>query len=344
MGRDSGSPLNPRCMLDTFVVGRSNDLAYAAIRRIAETNPTHRPAFTPLYVYGAEGLGKTHLLQGLTAARRASGSQPLYLNANDVQESLASRTPPLFLARQHADIVIIDDVQDVLSGRTGDAGCSALRALLESYCPVVMAADRAPSDFDLPRDIVSRLVGGLVTQITPMEMEVRSAILVRLLERAQAEEPTFFLSPVLLRRIATVRGAKGRQLEGIMNRLLAEHQLVGRPVTPDTAEDATRATVPLMQTKGVTLANILLAVETTYGISRAELLSARRARRVARPRQVMMYLAKELTPRSLPEIGRYIGNRDHTTVMHGVRKVIELMALHPAFAREVERLSRELQA
>jgi chromosomal replication initiator protein len=345
-----GSPLDPRLTFESFVVGRSNTLAQAAAKQVALTRRGEPLMFNPLYVHAPVGLGKTHLLHAITWAGNNGGDRKmLYLTAERFMygfvSALRSQTTLAFKEAVRAiDVLVIDDLQ-FLQGRSTQAEfCHTLNALIDAGRQVVIASDRPPSDLESLDDRVrSRLAGGLVVEIGSLGEELRLEILKHRVAAARAHHPGFEVPASVLGFIAKSVTHNGRDLEGAVNRLLAHSKLTAQPITLEMAEREMRDLIRPAEPKRVRIEDIQRVVARQYNVSRADLLSSRRTANVVRPRQVAMYLAKVLTLRSLPEIGRRFGGRDHTTVLHAVRKIENLAGHDTALAEEIEGLKRQLQ-
>ncbi len=345
-----GSPLDPRLSFDTFVVGRSNTLAHAAARQVAEARRGDLVMFNPLYIHAGVGLGKTHLLHAVTWAGNARGERKvLYLTAEKFMygfvSALKAQNAIAFKeALRGIDVLVIDDLQ-FLQGKNIQAEfCHTLNALIDAGRQVVIAADRPPTELETLDDRVrSRLAGGLVVEIGPLGEELRMEILKTRIEAARQHHPGFDVPEPVLSYIAKSVTQNGRDLEGALNRLLAHSKLTAQTVTLEMAEREVRDLIRPQEPKRVKIEDIQRVVARQYNVSRSDLLSSRRTANVVRPRQVAMYLAKTLTLRSLPEIGRRFGGRDHTTVLHAVRKIEGLVGNDVALAEEIELLKRQLQ-
>jgi chromosomal replication initiator protein len=345
-----GSPLDPRLTFETFIVGRCNTLAHAAAKQVATSRRGEPLMFNPLYTHAAVGLGKTHLLQAITwAGNNAGDRKMLYLTAERFMygfvSALRTQTTLAFKEAVRAiDVLVIDDLQ-FLQGRSTQAEfCHTLNALIDAGRQVVIASDRPPADLESLDDRVrSRLAGGLVVEIGSLGEELRLEILKSRIAAARMHHPGFEVPAPVLGFIAKSVTHNGRDLEGAVNRLLAHSKLTGQPVTLEMAEREMRDLIRPAEPKRVRIEDIQRIVARQYNVSRADLLSSRRTANVVRPRQVAMYLAKVLTLRSLPEIGRRFGGRDHTTVLHAVRKIENLAGNDSAFAEEIEALKRQLQ-
>ena len=345
-----GSPLDPRLGFDTFVVGRSNTLAHAAAKQVALARRGEPVMFNPLYVHAGVGLGKTHLLQAIAwAGNGIADRKVLYLTAEKFMygfvAALKSQTALAFKeALRGIDVLVIDDLQFLQGKSTQVEFCHTLNALIDAGRQVVIAADRPPSDLESLDDRVrSRLAGGLVVEMGSLEEELRLEILKSRVAAARAHHSGFDVPAPVLTFIAKTITHNGRDLDGALNRLLASNKLTGLPITMDMAERAVRDLIRPQEPKRVKIEDIQRVVARQYNVSRADLLSSRRTANVVRPRQIAMYLAKTLTLRSLPEIGRRFGGRDHTTVLHAVRKIESLVGNDNVLAEEIEILKRLLQ-
>lgn len=344
-----GSPLDLRLTFENFVIGRSNTLAHAAAKQVAVARRGEPVMFNPLYIHAGVGLGKTHLLQAITWAGNDGERKVLYLTAEKFMygfvSALRTQTALAFKeALRTIDVLVIDDLQFLQGKSTQAEFCHTLNALIDAGRQVVIAADRPPTDLESLDDRVrSRLAGGLVVEMGPLGEELRLEILKTRVAAARQYHPGFDVPAPVLSYIAKSVTHNGRDLEGAVNRLLAHNKLTGQPVTMEMAEREVRDLIRPQDPKRVKIEEIQRAVARHYNVSRADLLSSRRTANVVRPRQVAMYLAKTLTLRSLPEIGRRFGGRDHTTVLHAVRKIEGLVGSDALLAEEIEALKRQLQ-
>ncbi|MBX6425940.1 MAG: chromosomal replication initiator protein DnaA [Variibacter sp.] len=343
-----GSPLDPRLTFETFLVGRSNTLAHAAAKQVAQARRGDALMFNPLYIHADVGLGKTHLLQAIAWAGGLNERKMLYLTAERFMygfvSALKTQTALAFKdALRGIDVLIIDDLQFLQGKSTQTEFCHTLNALVDSGRQVVVAADRPPGDLEsLDERVRSRLAGGLVVEIGPLGEELRLEILKARVAAARQHHPGFDVPAPVLAFIAQNVTHNGRDLDGALNRLLATNKLTGQPVTMEMAELAVRDLVRPPEPKRVKIEDIQRAVARHFNVSRADMLSSRRTANVVRPRQIAMYLAKTLTLRSLPEIGRRFGGRDHTTVLHAVRKIETLADKDQGLAQDLEILKRML--
>ena len=345
----SGSPLDRRLTFGNFVVGRSNQLACAAAQRVAEAAPGSAPVYSPLYIHAAVGLGKTHLLQATAHAVTEGGRRVIYLTAERFMygfvAALKAQTSIAFKEKLRAiDVLIIDDVQFLQGKSIQTEFCHTLNALIDDGRQVIVAADRPPADLEsLDERVRSRLAGGLCVEMETLDEALRVKILENRVQAARALHPGFALTPAVMAYVARAIATNGRDLDGAVNRLMAHATLSGTAHTVETAEAAIRDLVRLREPKRVKIEDIQKLVANHYNVSRADILSSRRTAVVVRPRQIAMYLSKALTLRSLPEIGRRFGGRDHTTVLHAVRKIEALSGKEAALAEELELLKRLLQ-
>ncbi|MBT4772827.1 MAG: chromosomal replication initiator protein DnaA [Rhodospirillaceae bacterium] len=340
---DIRAALDERFKFGSFVVGRSNELAHAAARRVGEAKSV---PFNPLFLYGGVGLGKTHLMHAIAwhLTEREPQRRVLYMSAEKFMyqfiRALRYRTIMDFKEQfRSVDVLMIDDIQ-FIAGKdsTQEEFFHTFNALVDQNRQIIVSADKSPSDLDgMEERLKSRLGCGLVADIHPTDYELRLGILQAKAEHIGAEIPDKVLEFLAHKITSNVR-----ELEGALNRIVAHTTLVGRPVTLETTQDVLHDLLRANDRR-VTIEEIQKRVAEHFNIRLADMHSARRARAVARPRQVAMYLAKQLTSRSLPEIGRKFGGRDHTTVMHAVRKVEELRAGDAGFNEDVELLRRMLE-
>ncbi len=342
--REISAPLDPRFTFENFVVGKPNELAYAAARRVAEAKTV---PFNPLFLYGGVGLGKTHLMHAIAwnIRRRTPERRIIYLSAEKFMYQFvrALRTKDTMAFKEQfrsVDVLMIDDVQ-FIGGReaTQEEFFHTFNALVDQNRQVVISADKSPTDLEgVEERMRSRLGWGLVADIHPTTYELRLSILQAKAERMAAEIPGKVLEFLAHKITSNVR-----ELEGALNRIVAHGTLVGRSITLETTQEVLHDLLRANDRR-VTIEEIQKRVAEHYNVRVADMHSARRARAVARPRQVAMYLSKQLTSRSLPEIGRKFGGRDHTTVMHAVRKIEEIKATDNSFAEDVELLRRMLDS
>lgn len=344
-----GSPLDRRLAFETFLVGRSNALAHAAAQQVARAKPREAPSFNPLYIHAAVGLGKTHLLQAIAGAAEANRRRVLYLTAERFMfgfvSALKAQTASAYKENLRGiDVLIIDDLQFLQGKMLQQEFGHTLNALLDGGQQVAIAADRPPSDLEAFEErLRSRLAGGLAIEMGQLEEELRQKILERRIAAAKVNHPGFEVPASVMAYVARTVCSSGRDLDGAVNRLLAHNTLTDRPITLEMAEMALRDLVRTQEPKRVKIEDIQRVVAKHYNVSRADILSSRRTQTVVRPRQVAMFLSKQLTLRSLPEIGRRFGGRDHTTVLHAVRKIDDLATKDVTLAEEIELLKRLLQ-
>jgi chromosomal replication initiator protein len=350
-GGFEGSPLDPRLSFASFVVGTSNRLAHAAAQQVAGAFSSPQSPFNPLFLHGNVGLGKTHLLHAISweVKQQKPEAEVLYLTAERFMsgfvQALRARDALAFKEKlRNIDILLIDDMEFLQGPTIQQEFCHTLNSLIDGGRHVVVAADRAPTHLDkLDMRMRSRLGGGLVAEIKAMDYELRHQILEKRAQEACAETDGLDVSDTVLAFLAERLTESGRELEGAVHRLRASYQLTDEPVTIAVAEQIVRDLMRGAEPRRVRIDDILRTVSKHYGVNRGDLLSGRRNRSIVRPRQIGMYLAKLLTSRSLPEIGRRFGNRDHTTVLHAIRKIEQLMSDDTQLREEIELLKRLLR-
>jgi chromosomal replication initiator protein len=343
-----GAPLDPRFTFDSFVVGKPNELAHAAARRVGEGGEV---AFNPLFLYGGVGLGKTHLMhaiahelqqrQGQLKVVYLSAEQFMYRFIRALRERQMMDFKELF---RSVDVLMVDDVQFIAGKEsTQEEFFHTFNALVDQRKQIVISADRAPGEIkDLEERIKSRLQCGLVVDLHPTDYELRLGILQQKVQQYRRQYPELQISDGVLEFLAHRISNNVRVLEGALMRLFAFASLVGREITLELAQDCL-ADILKASDRKVTIEEIQRRVSEHYNIRLSDMIGPKRVRTIARPRQVAMYLSKHLTTRSLPEIGRRFGGRDHTTVMHGVRRIEELKAHDHQIAEDLELLRRALE-
>ena len=342
--------IDPRFTFDAFVVGKPNEFAYACARRVAEQPSS--PGFNPLFLYGGVGLGKTHLMHAvaweLVGCASSGVGRPVsvaYMSAEKFMyrfiAAIRSQSTMQFKEQlRSVDVLMIDDLQFLIGkDNTQEEFFHTFNALVDVGKQIVVSADKSPSDLSgLDDRLRTRLGYGMVADLHATTFELRISILEAKASRAGVAVPAKVLDFLAHKITGNVR-----ELEGALNRLVAHANLFGRPITVETTQEVLHDLLKAHD-KRVTIEEIQKRVAEHFAIRLTDMASARRARSVARPRQVAMYLAKQLTSRSLPEIGRRFGNRDHTTVMHAVARVGDLMNRDAAFAEDVELLRRLLES
>jgi chromosomal replication initiator protein len=345
---DLAAPLDPRFTFDGFIVGKPNEFAYACARRVAERPSS--PGFNPLFLYGGVGLGKTHLMHaiGLELTRPARPAGPVsvaYMSAEKfmyrfIAAIRSQQTMEFKEQLRSVDVLMIDDLQFLIGkDNTQEEFFHTFNALVDAGKQIVVSADKSPSDLSGLEDrLRTRLGCGMVADLHATTFELRISIL-----EAKAAASGVAVPPKVLEFLAHKITTNVRELEGALNRMIAHANLFGRSVTLEATQEVLHDILKAHDRR-VTIEEIQRKVSEHWNIRLTDMSSARRARAVARPRQVAMYLAKQLTSRSLPEIGRKFGNRDHTTVMHAVSRVTELMERDTAFAEDVELLRRMLES
>ena len=343
-----GASLDSRYTFDNFVVGKPNELAHAAARRVAEGGDV---SFNPLFLHGGVGLGKTHLMHAIAweIKKRDPNAKVLYLSAEQfmyrfVQALRFKDTISFKEMFRSVDVLMVDDVQFIAGkSSTQEEFFHTFNALIDQNKQVIISGDRAPVDMEQLEDrIKSRLQWGLVVDVHPTDYELRLGILLSKQESQARYNSTVEVSPGVLEFMAQRISSNVRVLEGALTRLYAFGSLVGRPVTLEMAQESLSDILRATDRK-VTIDEIIRKVTDHYGVNLTDMLSARRTRSIARPRQVAMYLSKKLTSKSLPEIGRRFGKRDHTTVIHAVKKIEELQSTDNQIAKDIEVLRRMLE-
>jgi chromosomal replication initiator protein len=337
------SRLNPDLTFDSFVTGKANQLARAAALQVADNPGT---SYNPLFLYGGVGLGKTHLIQavGNQLLLRNPKANIRYIHAEqfvgDVVKAYQRKAFETFKSYYHSlDLLLIDDIQ-FFSGknRTQEEFFYAFEALIAAKKQIIITSDTYPSEIDGIDDrLVSRFGSGLTVAIEPPELEMRVAILLKKAEhegRAFPDEVAFFVAKHLRSNV--------RELEGALRKILAFSSFHGKDINIDVAREALKDLLSVQKTQ-ISVENIQKTVADFYKIRVADMYSARRPTNIARPRQIAMYFAKELTQKSLPEIGELFGGRDHTTVLHAVRKIAELRAKQPELNHELHVLEQTLK-
>ena len=343
-GDELGGVLDPRMTFENFIVGKPNELAYAAAMRAAESDA---PSFNPLFLHGGVGLGKTHLMHAIAwqIRRRDPSRKVVYLSAEKFMyrfiRALRYRDTMQFKEQfRSVDVLMVDDVQ-FISGKdsTQEEFFHTFNALIDQNRQIILSADKSPTNLGgMEERLRSRLNWGMVADIQPTTFELRLGIL-----QSRAEQENIELPQKVMEYLAHKITSNVRELEGALTRLAAHAQLVGREITVESANDALHDLLRANERR-VTIEDIQKTVAEHFNIKLADMSSPRRARAVARPRQVAMYLSKHLTSRSLPEIGRKFGGRDHTTVMHAIRKIDELTADDQTLAEDVRLLRRGLES
>lgn len=344
-----GAPLDARYTFDQFIVGKPNELAHAAAQRVAKGGPV---TFNPLFLYGGVGLGKTHLMHAIAweIKDRNPKARVLYLSAEQfmyrfVQALRFKDTMSFKELFRSVDVLMVDDVQFIAGkNSTQDEFFHTFNALIDQNKQIIISADRAPGEIDGLEDrIKSRLQWGLVVDLHPTDYELRLGILQSKAELQLKHYPEVVVANGVLEFLAHRISNNVRVLEGALTRLFAFASLVGREVTMELVQEALSDILRASDRK-VTVDEIIRKVADHYNLRLSDILSPKRTRSIARPRQIAMFLAKTLTSKSLPEIGRRFGGRDHTTVIHAVKKIEELRSVDNQIDEDVELLRRMLEA
>jgi chromosomal replication initiator protein len=345
----SGSPLDRRYTFHSFLVGQSNAFAHAAAQQVARAQPGDKPIYNPLYLHASVGLGKTHLCQALAQDLEAAGRRIVYLTAEKFMygfvSALKAQNAIAFKEKLRTiDVLVIDDVQFLTGKSIQLEFCHTLNALLDAGKQVIIAADRPPCDLETVEERMrSRLQAGLVIEMGQLDEALRIKILEARIAAARSHFAAFAVKPEVVTWLARQLTANGRDLEGAVNRMLAHATLTGEPIDLATAELAIKDLIRPREPRKVKIEDIQRLVANHFNVSKSDILSSRRTATVVRPRQIAMYLSKALTLRSLPEIGRRFGGRDHTTVLHAVRKIESLTGQDAALAGDIDLLKRMLQ-
>jgi len=345
----ASAQLDKRFTFDAFVVGKPNELAHAAARRVAEGGDV---SFNPLFLYGGVGLGKTHLMHAIAweLSNRRPDINVLYLSAEQFMYKFvqALRERKMMDFKQlfrSVDILMVDDVQFIAGkGSTQEEFFHTFNVLVDQSKQIIISGDRAPGEIkDLEDRIKSRLQSGLVVDLHPTDYELRLGILQSKVERQKQQYPELSIDNNVLEFLALRISTNVRVLEGALTRLFAFASLIGRHITLEVTQDCLADVLRASERK-ITVEEIQRKVSEHYNIRLSDMIGPKRLRTYARPRQIAMFLSKQLTSRSLPEIGRRFGGRDHTTVMHGVRRIEELRAQDGQIAEDLEMLRRALEA
>ena len=340
---DISAPLDPQFTFDNFIVGKPNELAYAAAQRVAQSEVV---SFNPLFLYGGVGLGKTHLMHAVAwnIKKRNPKKNVVYLTAEKFMYQFikALRFKNIMSFKEQfrsVDVLMIDDVQFIIGkDNTQEEFFHTFNTLVDKKRQIIISADKSPADLEGLEDrLKSRLGWGLVADIHPLTYELRLGIL-----QAKAEQKSMKLTSEVLEFLADKITNNVREMEGALNRLAVHASLQESEVTVDLVKDVLKDLLRTNSRK-ITIDEIQKKVVEHYNIKLSDMHSPRRSRSVARPRQVAMYLAKSITTRSLPEIGRKFGGRDHTTVIHAIKTIEEIMVNDPSLAEDIELLTRILQ-
>lgn len=351
-GGFEGSPLDPRYTFESFVVGPANRMAHSGALQVAETVLGQGCGFNPLFVHSSVGLGKTHLLQAIAweVQRRAPRAQLLYLTAEHFRYRFvdALRTQEAMAFKdtfKSIDVLLIDDLEFLRGQQTEQEFDHIINRLLDSGRQVVVASSRAPNQISkLPERMRDRLQRGLVTEIGALDHGMRLKVLEKRVQERRMLDPSFEISQDVMSYLSEKLTESGRELEGAVTRLHATWQYMRTPITIDVAQTMIKDLVNSVEARRIKIEDILKAVTRHFGITRGDILSQRRHRSVVRPRQIGMYLAKHLTERSLPEIGRRFGGRDHTTVLHAIRKIEGEIQANNNLRDEIDDLKRLLSS
>ena len=340
---DISAPLDPKFTFDNFIVGKPNELAYAAAQRVAQSEVV---SFNPLFLYGGVGLGKTHLMHAVAwnIKKRNPKKNVVYLTAEKFMYQFikALRFKNIMSFKEQfrsVDVLMIDDVQFIIGkDNTQEEFFHTFNTLIDKKRQIIISADKSPADLDGLEDrLKSRLGWGLVADIHPLTYELRLGIL-----QAKAEQKSLQLKQEVMEFLANKITNNVTEMEGALNRLAVHASIQDSEISVDLVKDVLKDLLRTNSRK-ITIDEIQKKVVEHYNIKLSDMHSPRRSRSVARPRQVAMYLAKSITTRSLPEIGRKFGGRDHTTVIHAIKTIEEIMVNDPNLAEDIELLTRILQ-
>ena len=340
---DISAPLDPKFTFDNFIVGKPNELAYAAAQRVAQSEVV---SFNPLFLYGGVGLGKTHLMHAVAwnIKKRNPKKNVVYLTAEKFMYQFikALRFKNIMSFKEQfrsVDVLMIDDVQFIIGkDNTQEEFFHTFNTLIDKKRQIIISADKSPADLDGLEDrLKSRLGWGLVADIHPLTYELRLGIL-----QSKAEQKSLQLKQEVMEFLANKITNNVREMEGALNRLAVHASIQDSEISVDLVKDVLKDLLRTNSRK-ITIDEIQKKVVEHYNIKLSDMHSPRRSRSVARPRQVAMYLAKSITTRSLPEIGRKFGGRDHTTVIHAIKTIEEIMVNDPNLAEDIELLTRILQ-
>ena len=348
---NTSSPLDRRYTFSNYVVGRSNALAHAASMRVSQPQKNIPVEFNPLYIHGPVGTGKTHLLNAIAWESRARHPERkvLFLSAvrfmSSFVEAVKSKDTISFKKLfADVDLLLIDDMQFLQGKSVQQEFCHIFNALDTSKHQIVIAGDSAPSKLEMLDDRMrSRLSGGLVAQIGPTDFDIRRGILEKKLSQTLRGNTRIEISPSVLDFLARRIQSSGRELEGAMNRIIAAHSLNKRPITVEEAALSIQDLISEEQNRQIMIEDVLRTISGHFNVTKQDILSSRRHKTIVYPRQIGMYLAKVLTTRSLPEIGRKFGGRDHTTVLHAVRKIEKLIKTNPSIRESITTLENSLK-
>ncbi|MAZ18905.1 MAG: chromosomal replication initiator protein DnaA [Ahrensia sp.] len=348
-GKLIGSPIDSHYTFDNFIEGKSNRVSLAAARAAADQG-ANSARFNPLFIYASVGLGKTHLLQAIANGVLAGEPKKrvVYLTAEYFMWRFASaiRDNNALMLKEtlhDIDLLIIDDMQFLQGKKIQSEFCHLINTLLDSARQVVVAADRPPHELEsLDARVRSRLQGGVALEIGAPDYDMRLAMLKQRLENAKKDDLTLDIGDEVLDHVAKNVTSSFRELEGAFNQLVFRHSFEP-DLSIERVDDILGHLVRVEDNRKIRIEDIQRAVSRHYNVSRTDMLSNRRTRQIVKPRQIAMYLAKMMTPRSLPEIGRRFGGRDHTTVLHAVRKVESMIADDGQLAKELELLKRLIE-
>ena len=345
-----GCPTDAKLTFETFAVGASNRMAFAAAQEVSEQVLSGQQVrYNPLYIASDVGLGKTHLLHSIAAQVRGDDRKVAYFTAEYFMyrfvEALRKQSSTDFkTALRNTDILLIDDMQFLNGKKIQEEFCHTLNEFIDGKKQVVCAADQIPSKLQIFDDrMKSRLKGGIVTEIGAPDLELRKELLRIRCATEREDTPNFHLSEEIIDYLAEILPLNGRDLVGALQRICFSYRFSMQPVTMKIAEEAVKDLINSKEPYSIKIEDIFEKVSDEFEVDVTTLLSNQRSRSVVKPRQIAMYLAKDLTTRSLPEIGKKFGGRDHTTVLYAFRRVEKLIKEDMELAKKVERIKLELR-
>ena len=345
-----GCKFDSKFTFDTFAVGASNQMAYAAAKEVTEQAVVGKPAsYNPLYIASDLGMGKTHLLQAIATQIKLENRKVSYFTSEyfmrQFVEALRNQNADEFKsAIRSTSILLIDDMQFLKGKKTQEEFCHTLNEFIDGKKQIVCAGDRIPSKLDVfDERMRSRLKGGIVTEILTPDLELRKKVIRMQCEAEKIAYPDFHISEPIVNYIAERLATNGRDLVGAVLRLCFTYRFSKQPITLEIAEKAVKDLISSKEPYTLRVEDIFDKVANEFDVEVKVMLSNERSRSVAIPRQIAMYLAKDLTTRSLPEIGKKFGGRDHTTVLYAYRRVVKLMKEDKEMAKTIERMKYELK-
>lgn len=331
----SGAPINPRMTFGTYLVGRGNLIAHTAARHVADERASSSAMFNPLLVLGAHGLGKTHLLQALAHALQSGSRRTLYISGRDFPKL----TPRLATA---VDVLIVDDIDCINTNQKRTAFVTLMAEMTDGGHQVVMSSLDGPAELEFNHETRRRITGGLIVKLDGLDHDLRLGILRHKAVEMATSKDMNAPDDAILRTLALRLAGNGRDLDTALQAMFALALVMGGEFPHDHGVFVEKILDEIGQ-KEIVIDTILSTVARYFGVTRADILSKNRQSSIVMPRHVAMYLTKEMTNKSLPEIGRRFGWRDHTTVLHGVRKISDQIGKSDYLAEQIDELKRILQ-